>query len=62
MFVNEGVNSYDLIHLKKERVTVIKTTNNADACSPLLPTQAGQDSKRDEMYLAASAAGWSHVQ
>ena len=56
----------DLMHLKKEGFTVIKTANSTDACSPLLPTEAGQYSKRDEMYdemcLAASAAGWSHVQ
>lgn len=50
------------MHLKKERLTLIKTTNNADACSSLFQTQQGQQSKRNEMYLAASAAGWSRVQ
>lgn len=49
------------MHLKKESFTLIKTTNNADACSSLVQTQQGRYSKRSEMHLAAPAAGWSRV-
>lgn len=46
---NEGVNSIDLIHLKKERFPLIKATSNADAGSSVFQAQHGRYSKRNEM-------------